>query len=94
MMQKEFVVTSNVNANGGYTVYGNGIIVAKLKILILANRSEQHLTFPISFVHEVTSVQFVGSLTPTVKSLRLQGMELSFTPQREDTMIEVIVTGL
>ena len=93
-MKKEFIVTSNVNANGGYTVYGNGIIVVKQRLSIPANRGSSSLVFPISLVHEVTSVQFVGDFTPQVKQLRLGGMELSYAASHQDRTIEYIVTGL
>lgn len=93
-VKKEFIVESSGNANGAYTIFGNGIIVVKQTVSIPAGRESSSLVFPASLVNEVISVQFVGEFTPQVKRLRLGGMELSYAASSQDRTIEYIVTGL
>lgn len=93
-VERKQILEQAKSSNGSYTLYANGMIVARSMVTLPPGESKRSITLPIAMVNEATSVQFIGDIQAKVVSLNRIFVTFEFARSDVEREIEVVVTGL
>ncbi|NMY73815.1 hypothetical protein [Pseudomonas sp. WS 5071] len=93
-VERKQILEQGNNSNGSYTLYANGMIVARRMVTLMAGESKRTIALPIAMVNDATSVQFIGDIQAKVVSLNRTVIVFEFALSDVEREIEVVVAGL
>ena len=93
-IRKQQVVIANEWETGRYTLYSNGVLVQRFRLGIRAGQSTTQAIFPVAFPNEVTSIEFIGNVSPQIAELNLENIRFIHQVTHEDLQIDLVVSGL
>lgn len=82
------------NETAYYKLYSNGLLVQNIKLLIAPGVEKLSLTFPITFPHELLSIQTIGDEIAWPIRTSLGNCDLKITPSSSEREIQLRISGI